>query len=247
MQEGQMSDTFTDRKPFPQTRWALAWIIGYFFLQISCGLIALSIAFPELNGAGELVATLSDLSKSGPANLYGSASAGVITILMLALFLGRHGRVAAIGLDRWSQLSVGKTIGIGFLMLAAAAAATFIYSNYIVQNNELQAQTRQLIASIPHDWLNQTILFLTIAVFAAIVEEVLFRGLLQNGLKRRVGPAWAIVIAGLIFAAVHMQPMAFPILAILGMAFGYLYHVTGSLRVNIALHLVNNSAALLLG
>lgn len=242
-----MSEAEIEARPFPRIRWALAWIIGYFILQITCGMIAVTIAFPEVSDAAELLGKLGDLSQSGPANLYGSAAAGVITILAMTLYLGRTGRAATIGLDRWSRLSFGKTIGIGFLLIAASAAATFVYSTYVVSGTPLQEQTRLMIASIPRDWLNQTILFLTIAVFAAIVEEVLFRGLLQNALKRRVGPGWAIVLAGSIFAAVHLQPMAFPILAILGMAFGYLYHITGSLRVNIALHLINNAAALLLG
>lgn len=241
-----MNDLADTQSIFPRTRWALVWIIGFFALQILFGMIAVLIAFPEARGIGEIVAILGDVSRSGPANIYGAAVAGFMIVAMLVPYLGRKGRIAAVGLDHWSRLSFAKTLGAGFLLILSAGLITHLYSTYAAPGTPLQAQTRQLIASMSSDWLNQIILFLVIVVFAAIIEEVLFRGLLQNGLKRRVGPYWAIVLAGLIFAAVHMQPLAFPVLAVIGMAFGYLYHLTGSLRVTISLHMINNAAALLL-
>jgi uncharacterized protein len=45
---------------------------------------------------------------------------------------------------------------------------------------------------------------------------------------------------------VHLQPYAIPGLMSLSIAFGYLYHRTGSLRTNIILHMANNAFALIL-
>lgn len=242
-----MNETADTQSIFPRTRWALVWIIGFFSLQIAFGMIAVLLAFPDARGVEEIVAILGDVRRSGPSNIYGAAAAGMLVVAMLTLYLRRPERIAAVGLDHWSKLGWGKTLGAGVLLMVSAGLITHLYSTYAVPGAPLQAQTRQLIASMSTGWLNQIVLFLVIVVFAAIIEEVLFRGLLQNGLKRRVGPTWAIVIAGLIFAAVHLQPLAFPVLAVIGMAFGYLYHLTGSLRVTISLHMLNNAAALLLG
>jgi membrane protease YdiL (CAAX protease family) len=43
-----------------------------------------------------------------------------------------------------------------------------------------------------------------------------------------------------------MDYHAFPALMAMGAVFGILYHKTGSLRVNIVAHMINNGAALLL-
>jgi uncharacterized protein len=60
-------------------------------------------------------------------------------------------------------------------------------------------------------------------------------------------PAWAaIALSAFVFAAVHMQPLAMPALMALGAAFGYIYHKTGSLRLTIILHMINNILALAL-
>jgi membrane protease YdiL (CAAX protease family) len=90
------------------------------------------------------------------------------------------------------------------------------------------------------------LLFLAVAVVAPLVEELLFRGILQNSLAKHM-PIWvAIALASAIFAAMHMQLTAFPALMVIGASFGLLYHLTGSLRVNILVHMLNNAAALLL-
>ena len=50
----------------------------------------------------------------------------------------------------------------------------------------------------------------------------------------------------MIFGAVHMDYYAMPVLAMMGVVFGVLYHLTGSLRVTILAHVINNAAALTL-
>jgi membrane protease YdiL (CAAX protease family) len=49
-----------------------------------------------------------------------------------------------------------------------------------------------------------TLVFLGVAIFAPLVEELLFRGLLLRALLRRTTPFWAVVISSVAFAAVHL-------------------------------------------
>jgi membrane protease YdiL (CAAX protease family) len=108
----------------------------------------------------------------------------------------------------------------------------------------MQEEMAKILASIPRTPLNIAAIFFAIAIAAPIVEELLFRGMLQNAIAKYV-PFWAaILLSSFLFAVVHMQLYAIPGLMSLSIAFGYLYHRTGSLRTNIILHMANNAFAL---
>ena len=86
-----------------------------------------------------------------------------------------------------------------------------------------------------------------IAVIPAIGEEVLFRGVRQ----RKLAEEWAdihvgIWVAAAIFSAIHVQFYGFFPRMLLGALFGYLYYWTGSLKVAIFGHFVNNGFMVLM-
>jgi membrane protease YdiL (CAAX protease family) len=165
----------------------------------------------------------------------------------LWLYLRRDERAAAIQLDRWSNLSPAVTIALSVMLVGAGLLFNYAYSAFVFPDVEMQDQVRRMFAAIPKTPGNWVLLFATVAIIAPLLEELLFRGLLQNSLSHRM-PIWAaIAISSAIFAAIHMQLYAFPALMALGAVFGYIYHKTGSLRVTIALHMINNAAALALG
>ncbi|MER2997336.1 CPBP family intramembrane glutamic endopeptidase [Pontibacter populi] len=88
---------------------------------------------------------------------------------------------------------------------------------------------------------------LVIAVIPAIGEEIVFRGVLQKQLHRWTGnPHAAIWIAGLVFAAIHVQFFGFVPRAILGALFGYLYFWSGRISVPIVAHFFNNGFTVLM-
>ena len=71
---------------------------------------------------------------------------------------------------------------------------------------------------------------LLLAVCAPVVEELLFRGLLQGGLDRRRCPrAAAVVITAALFAGAHLQAVQFPGLFVAGLVFGGLALRSGRL------------------
>lgn len=234
-------------KPFPGIWAALGWIVLFFVIQSACAFVAAKIAFPEIASTADLVKTMTDFNKSAMVNIWATFTSGTLTVALLALYIRNRERADILGLNRWSRLGVAHTIILSVILIVASTALVALYSTYVVSTTEAQAQTRALIAAVPKTPLNLTILFATIAVLAAVVEELIFRGLLQTALMRRMRPAFAIALASTIFAASHLQPQAFPALAMLGAAFGYLRYKTGSMRVNILMHIINNGAALLLG
>ncbi|MDR0687053.1 MAG: CPBP family intramembrane metalloprotease [Dysgonamonadaceae bacterium] len=85
---------------------------------------------------------------------------------------------------------------------------------------------------------------LIIAVLAALSEEILFRGVLQNifgkFLRNRHVVIWAVAI---IFSAIHFQFYGFLPRILLGAYFGYLLLYTGSMWIPILAHFTNNFCA----
>lgn len=90
------------------------------------------------------------------------------------------------------------------------------------------------------------VLVLVVAVGAPLVEELVYRGLVQQALQSRVDEILAVVLAAAFFAAIHFQPVEFPGLFLFGVVLGVLYRRTGRLGAPILAHVAFNAAGLYL-
>ena len=86
-----------------------------------------------------------------------------------------------------------------------------------------------------------------VALIPALGEELLFRGLMQRILVRwtrntHVG----VVVAAILFSALHMQFYGFLPRFALGLLLGYLFVYTGNLWVPIFAHFVNNASSVII-
>ena len=85
---------------------------------------------------------------------------------------------------------------------------------------------------------------IVMALLPALIEELFFRGLLQNFLLRNVKNIHAtVLISGFIFSFIHFQFYGFIPRMLLGMFFGYLLVWGGSLWIPIVAHFINNLIA----
>jgi len=85
----------------------------------------------------------------------------------------------------------------------------------------------------------------TMVILAPLFEEIIFRGIILNGLLKRYSPAIAIVVSSLLFATVHLNPWQFVSAFILGLFIGWVYYKTQSLTFGIIVHAFNNLVAVL--
>ncbi|PKQ65764.1 hypothetical protein BZG02_01790 [Labilibaculum filiforme] len=83
--------------------------------------------------------------------------------------------------------------------------------------------------------------FLTVAIAAPILEEVLMRGIVLDGLLRNYKPWKAILWSSIFFGVLHLNPWQFVVGLLVGFALGYLYWKTKSLYLCIFIHFINNS------
>jgi uncharacterized protein len=112
----------------------------------------------------------------------------------------------------------------------------------------LEEQLRELTEYLTHFDSISTFLLavLVVAVIPAVGEELLFRGLLQNILRRLAGNAHvAVWLAALMFGMLHFQFYGMLPRVLLGALFGYLYLWSGNLWVPVLAHFVNNGLSLL--
>lgn len=85
--------------------------------------------------------------------------------------------------------------------------------------------------------------FIAIVVAAPIFEELIFRGIILDGLLRKYSPVKSIIISSLMFGLVHLNPWQFISAFILGLFSGWVYYKTGKLTLSVIVHLVNNLIA----
>lgn len=88
--------------------------------------------------------------------------------------------------------------------------------------------------------------FISVAVAAPILEEILFRGIILEGFLRNYSPQKAIIWSAVLFGVFHLNPWQAIGAIIFGLFFGWLYWKTNSLIPGIILHFVNNFAAFIL-
>ena len=94
------------------------------------------------------------------------------------------------------------------------------------------------------DGAKRMVVILSVAMLPAVFEELAFRGALQPLLIRATGNPWVgIVLASIIFSAIHFQFYGFLPRVLLGMLFGWLAYRTGSILPGMVAHFLNNAGA----
>lgn len=93
---------------------------------------------------------------------------------------------------------------------------------------------------------SMVLLVLIVCVGAPLVEELVYRGLVQGSLADRVNPLPAWLAASALFAVIHFRPVEYPGLLVIGLMCGACALVTGRLGMAIACHVGFNVTGLLL-
>lgn len=143
----------------------------------------------------------------------------------------------------WKHLPIGIGVGLsGYLIVVVLGAlAVELVGPLEPPGQELVDRTLQGGAA--------TILGMIVAVgVGPIVEEFIYRGVLFQGLRQRLGLWPAMGLSALVFGVVHLlAPFYMAILAIFGFWLAGAFHRTGSLIVPVVGHITFNTIQLTLG
>ena len=218
-------------------------------------LIGFAIVYAQVIGIGLYIGI--DNPGLDPANtdmdallvqyqLHGIAiSSGLIlaAIVCLPLILG------VIKLKKYSR--IGSYLGIrgvplktfGFWVLAIfVAALAYDLLVWLLEKPIVPDFSLEVYRSAAGSW----VMWLAIVLVAPLLEEVYFRGFLFKGLAASIaGPAGAITITALLWAAMHVQYdlLGIGFIFIVGLILGVARYQTGSTVLTFALHLLLNLGA----
>lgn len=226
----------------------LGYIAFFFAVQVTVELVAMIIIAVQagISTGGAFLSEEYLYSAYGRWSwLLGTVSA-VICVVCYALFF----KVRKKSFARQIELRPLHPASFGGLVVcgtggqfAAVILITVLYSLFpVLAENSVGEQLESMMQS-PYPVLD----FMHIAVLTPIVEEVLFRGIVYNKMKKVMPVSAAIVISGLVFGAAHMNLEQFMYAAPLGILMAAALEKYGSILAPIAVHFAFNGANYLIG
>lgn len=204
---------------------AILCLCGFVMMQLLSGIIAL-----EFNEA--------DLTAPEHLNIVTLISTQTLLSLSLCAGLVMTG-VADGSLLRRPRPTNRRDAAAIAACLIAAFGINFLVSPFGLSDNGM-LETFQAISS-------NTFGLLLLCIVGPVTEEVVFRAGIQHQLTRAgLHPLLAAGTAALTFAIVHGNAAQGVPAAALGFLLGYLYYRSGSLRLSIIAHVMNNTVAVAL-
>jgi len=212
--------------------WAFGWGVG--------SIVAAPIAIVAFGGSLGDDLTIPQL-----------AAASVATWAVLVVALVVVSRRAGTG-DPVADYAVRfRWIDLAGVPLGVAAQFLFVPWLYVplqeiwpsTFSEERIEERAQELADKAGGW-STVLLVLIVVVGAPIIEELVYRGLLQRSASVVIGQGLALVTTSVFFALVHFSPVEYPGLFLAGLIFGGCVVLTGRLGSAIVTHAAFNAAGL---
>jgi membrane protease YdiL (CAAX protease family) len=213
---------------------------GQLLLQLGLGI--------GLVGTGLIGPEALDPEAGGPLTLAVVVASQLFGLLLSLGFLRWRG--VALRPTVGSVRPLGRLVGLGVgLGLAAIVGSTLVVSLLVTLTGSDAAPDQVLTGGIADTPLQLLLAVLAAVVLAPLAEELLFRGLLHRGLRRRFALVPATAVSSILFALVHVevvlsQPLALAGLTLVGAVLAIAYERTGSLVVPVVIHAVHNAVTI---
>jgi membrane protease YdiL (CAAX protease family) len=148
----------------------------------------------------------------------------------------------------WGWINTILTIILLPLLLPFMDYLSSIWNNWGQQTpwlkgifEQYNANTQLIEKMIFFEHIGDTLFsFIVFVIFAALSEEIFFRGTIQRFLHQSLKPGQAILIGALAFALGHLNIVQLPFLLIAGGVLGLIYWVSGRLWVSVLAHALHN-------
>ena len=152
-----------------------------------------------------------------------------------------------IGLSpRWADLGWGPVVWLGALGAQLAAASIVIALGLPIASNA------DAISDVDVDRTYVVSIVITAVIAAPLVEEMVFRGVVMRGLRRRLHIVAVVILQGVLFGAAHVDPVRGAgnvglvlVLSSVGVAFGVATALLRRLGPAIVAHALFNAVVLL--
>lgn len=222
-------------------RNAFGYWFGAFLLGNIASLLAMVLVWrPETTG------------EPAPIGATAASAFGLWTVFFLFLLLLSRGIGSRSMRHDYGLAVTGRDVLIG---LPLGVFCQFVLVNIVnwplsrvfpehFSAEEVERRARELSDSAHGAWV--ILLVLVVVVGAPVIEELVYRGLVQQGLANSLGPVKSWLIAAVLFAAIHFQPIEFPGLFAFALVLGWCYRSTNRLGLCIITHMAFNASGLVL-
>lgn len=212
--------------------WAMTWLAG------------------NILGAAVIGATGYDSASEAPVWVTMVLAAALWTPMLAGLWVltDRLGRRFADGYGL--RFRVVDLVGVPIGVLSQLVALRLVYWPLergwpeTFSRTRVERNARDLYDRAHGGWLVGLVVIIVIG--APIVEELVYRGLLQGAVLRRLHDAVAVVAVAAFFALIHFRWVEFPGLFVFGLVLGVCALRTGRLGLSIVTHMAFNATGLLL-
>ena len=140
---------------------------------------------------------------------------------------------------------------LGYLAVLPVLLALLLFLAWLAKLFSQEPPPQPVVEIYLKESSRRAIVFFSffVAIVGPMIEEIFFRGFAYPALRSRFGIRMATIGSALIFAAMHMNLMAFFPIFVLGLVLTYLYEKTGSLVPCMTVHILHNliMVGLLLG
>lgn len=209
--------------------WRLIDVV-WLLMTVAAGLV----------GGGALVASL---ELDAPAESLASASvtAAVLGVAVGLLIWGRPERVAAAGLRPAPPREVLMAVAIAFPLLPALGGLSLVVRTALGQPPE----NPQIELLFPEGLsiAAGAVMVALVTFVVPFVEEMVFRGVLLDAVRERIGPVGAVLVTSGLFGLMHVEPSIVVATTLLGGVLGVLRLRSDSIWPSVALHAANNGLA----
>lgn len=212
-------------------------------------LAVLGLSLLALSGIGSYLRSI-DAVGTGPA-----IPATALTLLGLTLgyvalrFRSALGRL--FGAVRPALSDVGLSIGLALVALLGNAAVVWFLANLVRSRGAELPAVQQTFRNAATDPAALPWLAVSAILLSPLAEEIFFRGMLFQALRRRLDLWPSAGIAGLAFTAVHAQNtllgtgMVFLVIFPFGLLLAWVFDRRGTLAVPVLTHALFNLAGIL--
>lgn len=204
------------------------------------------------------IQTLPNLPDQGWLNVFAIIMTGACLfgyLCTLSKPMHRHiwGSGTFAGVKEWGSALLTGVIAwfVSFPIVVVLTESLQMFINWVYPREHLEQVAVKHLKSTLEDTLLFWITAILIVCIVPLIEEILFRGILQNYLKKHVGSAKAIAISALLFAMFHFSFSQgldnVPLLAslsLLGAYLGFVYEKKQSLWASISLHAFFNAISI---
>ena len=225
-----------EQQPYPYGEWSLrhAWLALICFVAPSI----LSLYF-----AGPLDIAFAASSWSVDANAEQLSRIAVAESFLTLLLLLPLVRLAPTVEPRWwgANWSVARSVAVGVIagLALRLPALLLLVTNGEFVASQAQQPLWQLLTSLREQY-GPLSAFWLLVVFAPVVEEFVFRGVLLKAFAAHLRFGWANVVQAALFSLMHMDLRAAPGLFLLALTAGWLGRRSGGLLAPMVLHAVFN-------